>query len=301
MADMGVGAGSGASHGGIGSGASASTASAADKAFFEQANGGGGRADSQTTADKKSDAAAPDKPTYRQQMEDLRKERKELEAERDILRAGIASKHTVYEMQQEVQRVSPDLAMLEQDILKNDRDQTALAAKMEPNATHEEGESCKITVETKPAIMEGLPGNHSYVKMIDHDGEHYVRGGPERAVQTPEDGGVWGRDYTQTGKYVPGTMDWSTEPRDNATVAEPEGDCSPHFEKMKKTTQAIDEAEHPYRAIFSPQNCNSVTHTVLKHSGFDTPDMPGWDPGNDNDLLEGGKAAADPLPEGTMP
>lgn len=295
MADMSMSAGVGAS-----SGASAN-AGGATQASFDQAIGSGGRADSQVAADTKSDATSPDKPTYRQKMEGLRNDRKELAAERDILQAGIANKHSVLEMQMEVQRVTPQLAKIDQEIAQNDREQTALAAKMEPNATHEEGESCKITVETKPAIMEGLPGNHSYVKMIDHDGEHYVRGGPERAVQTPENGGVWGRDYTQTGKYVPGTMDWSTEPRDTATVTELKGDCSPHFEKMKETTQLIDEAEHPYRAIFAPQNCNSVTHTVLKHSGFDTPDMPGWDPGNDNDLLESGKAIADPLSEEAMP
>lgn len=301
MADMGVSAGGGASLGGIGLGASAGAASAAGQASFEQASGAKGRAESQAPADTKSDTAPPDKPSYRQQMEGLRNERKELQAKRDMLQDGVANKHSVLEMQKEVQRVMPQLAEIDQEIARNEKEQTALAQGMEPNVTHEEGETCEITVQTKPAIMEGLPGNHSYVKMIDHDGEHYVRGGPERAVQTPENGGVWGRDYTQTGKYVPGTMDWSTEPRDTATVAELEGDCSPHFEKMKETTQAIDEADHTYRAIFAPQNCNSVTHTVLKHSGFDTPDMPGWEPGNDNDLLEGEQATADRLPADAMP
>lgn len=70
-------------------------------------------------------------------MEGLPEERKELETQRDTLRAGISNKHSVSEMQQEVQRVGPDLARLEQDILRNDREQTALAEEMKTNDIQE--------------------------------------------------------------------------------------------------------------------------------------------------------------------
>ncbi len=300
MADIGVSGGLNTGAGGGAADSSAVRSGGADQLSFEQARDVEGRPDRQNMPAAKSDAAPPDTLSYRQHMGGLRKERGELQAERDILQAGIANKTSVPEMQQEVQRVAPQLAKIDQEIARNEREQIALARGMEPNATHEEGETCKIEVRTKPAVAAGIPGNHSYITLSDADGEHYVRGGPERAVQKPEDGGLWGKEVAQTGRYVPDTMDWSTEDRASVTVAEVDGDCSPHFEEMKDTAQTINDGDHSYRAIFDPQNCNSVTHTVLKHSGHETPELSGWSPGIDKDLLDGGNATQGPSPDDTQ-
>jgi len=303
LTDIVAGASNSSSPGGVSS-SSPNRSSKADNASFDQSRSETKASDSQNTSNATGDTKPPDKHTYRQQMEGLRNERKELKAERDSLQAGISNKTSVPEMQQEVQRLSPDLARIDREIARNDREQTALAESMKTNDVHEEGETCKITVEVKPAVIKGLPGNHSYLKMIDNDGEHYGRGGPESRVTTPESNPPWGSVYAETGRYDKNNPDWTTETRPSVTVTELPGDCASHVGKMDQIKDDINAERHDYRALFDSQSCNTTTRTMLERMGLDAPDnLPGWEPGYDKTLPKGGPAddSEDPVMTEAMP
>jgi RHS repeat-associated protein len=88
--------------------------------------------------------------------------------------------------------------------------------------------------------------------------------------------GPWGPIVTESGPYLPGTVDW--EPGTPPTITVLNDDqpcaCNPCFDKI---LQAIQNSKIPYNPLST--NSNAVISTILQACGFGTPNPPVWAPG----------------------
>ena len=144
---------------------------------------------------------------------------------------------------------------------------------------------CKVEVRF---FKLGLGWYHAYVVTTDPNGSQtYFRGGPSGAGPSGGSPGQlsgatsgsdsWGPIITNTGPYVPGTVDYQTGHPPSVTVHDDNEPCTCIDEKFAKSLKDIEAAKIPYNP-FGP-NSNSVARGVIQGGGFPAPTPPVWVPG----------------------
>jgi hypothetical protein len=129
---------------------------------------------------------------------------------------------------------------------------------------------------------------HAYVVTTDpNGGQNYFRGGPSAGGPSGGSSGQlggassgsnsWGPIITETGPYLPGTVDYQTGNPPSVTVHEDDKPCTCIDEKFSKTLKDIEAAKIPYNP-FGP-NSNSVAKKTVESGGFSAPTPPVWVPG----------------------
>jgi len=112
------------------------------------------------------------------------------------------------------------------------------------------GVKCKVEVKSKPVA---LIANHLFIVYTNASGSYFYRGGPS------DDGSLsWGTIVTDSGLYVPGTVDY-VPGAPSVTAAEGTAYCAGAC--FDSTSNRIEAANIPY-GVFSP-NSNSVIRTIL--------------------------------------
>lgn len=128
--------------------------------------------------------------------------------------------------------------------------------------------TCKVDVRSKPVA---LVGNHLFIVYTNTTGSYYYRGGPG-------DDGIpgWGTIVTDSGRYLPGTMDYV---RRAPSVTAAGGALSCAGACFDTTAYRIEAGSIPY-GLLSP-NSNSVIRTLLHACSIPEvkPDVwaPGWE------------------------
>ena len=95
-------------------------------------------------------------------------------------------------------------------------------------------------------------------------------GGAER------NNGPWGPIVTDSGPYVPGTIDYQTGTPPSVTVHDDDKACDELNKKLGSAMQAIEDKAVPYNPF--TQNSNSTVREALERSGLRQPVPPVWAP-----------------------
>ena len=112
------------------------------------------------------------------------------------------------------------------------------------------GGKCKVDVRSKPVA---LIANHLFIVYTNATGSYYYRGGPSDDG-TPS----WGTIVTDSGRYVPGTIDY-VQRAPSVTAAEGTAYC---VGGCFDTNSYRIEAGNTAYGVFTP-NSNSVIRTLL--------------------------------------
>ena len=88
--------------------------------------------------------------------------------------------------------------------------------------------------------------------------------------------GPWGSIGTQSGAYLPGTIDWQVGSPPSITVLNDDQPCACN-QCFQKILQAIQNNQVPYNPFST--NSNATISTMLQGCGFGTPTPPVWAPG----------------------
>jgi|GEM_PF-2791168 len=141
-------------------------------------------------------------------------------------------------------------------------------------------ETCTTEVRFKPVIG---PTNHAFIVTTDADSTNYFRGGPQSnntglnsssssssggGEQVPYDPnfGIYGPIVTEYGAYRPGTVDWTTQPTGQQTVAVTPGNCDAIEAQFSRHMDDIEAARINYEPLAA--NSNSTVRETLERAGF---------------------------------
>lgn len=98
------------------------------------------------------------------------------------------------------------------------------------------------------------------------------RGGPGA------NNGPWGPIVTDYGRYVPGTVDYTTDPSGQQTVAVTPGNCDAIEGQLTRHADDIEAAQIPYNPLGA--NSNATARELIERSGLPQVDpvvrVPGW-------------------------
>jgi RHS repeat-associated protein len=92
-----------------------------------------------------------------------------------------------------------------------------------------------------------------------------------------ENNGPWGPIVTDTGAYVPGTVDYEEGTPPTMNILNDDKPCSCDNDKFAKTLQDINNAQIPYNPFST--NSNATAREVLERNGFNPSTPPVWAPG----------------------
>jgi hypothetical protein len=143
---------------------------------------------------------------------------------------------------------------------------------------------------------------HKYVTYTNSSGyTFYARGGPTasppgnplsnltNAQANPSSwsgSSPFGDIGTESGEYIPGTIDWDDEGDDPSEIIKSGEDLSGEWNNIKKSFDDIAKEKWAYRPI--SQNSNTTVDEALNRSGLPLPKKSGWDdnwsPGSGADL-----------------
>ena len=96
------------------------------------------------------------------------------------------------------------------------------------------------------------------------------RGGPGA------NNGPWGPIITESGSYVPGTIDYETGTPPSVTVLDDNEPCTCRAD-FEKAVRDIQNAQIPYNPLST--NSNATAREVIERGGFKSPTPPVWAPG----------------------
>jgi hypothetical protein len=156
-------------------------------------------------------------------------------------------------------------------------------------------ETCSIEVRFKPVIG---PTHHAFIVTTDGDSVNYFRGGPQANntglnsssgtsgsnAQAPHDPqfGIYGPIVTEYGAYRQGTVDWTTEPSGQQTVARTPGNCDTVERNLARHMDDIEASRTNYAPLAA--NSNSTVREGLERAGFDNVEPVKWAPAWDTQL-----------------
>jgi hypothetical protein len=126
--------------------------------------------------------------------------------------------------------------------------------------------TCKVDVRSKPVA---LIANHLFIVYTNATGSYYYRGGPSRNGI-----GGWGTIVTESGKYLPGTIDYVVS-APSVTAAEGTTSCAGGCFEI--TSGRIKAGKIAY-GVFTP-NSNSVVRTLLRTCSIREVKPNVWAPG----------------------
>jgi hypothetical protein len=94
--------------------------------------------------------------------------------------------------------------------------------------------------------------------------------------------GPWGAISTNSGPYVPGTIDWNPNKTPSVTVLDNSDPAGPYNQALRSAFNKIGNANIVYNPLRT--NSNSAAHQAIQDIGLPRPKAPVWAPGSSTDL-----------------
>jgi hypothetical protein len=124
------------------------------------------------------------------------------------------------------------------------------------------------------------PTNHAFIVTTDSDSQLYFRGGPQSKEggsnspsgssggAAPYDSrfGIYGPIVTESGEYLPKTIDWTTAPTGAQAVDRFAGNCDGIEARLAQAIGQIQAAKINYMPLY--QNSNSTVREALERAGY---------------------------------
>ncbi len=216
---------------------------------------------------------------------------------------GMSSQSLFAQLTQTAQTGSPveqGRALAQLDQMYGSR-QASNAAVASPGA--KAPETCTVEVRYTPIfdapVVRGI-ANHAFIVTRDGDSTSYFRGGPlsrenglnsgssnsgssgsgqTRSSQGNPENGIYGTIVTEHGAYRPRTVDWTTNPSGQQTVAVRAGNCDALDMEFARHADDIEAARINYGPLAA--NSNSTVREILERAGFGNVrpvvNAPSWD------------------------
>ncbi len=92
-----------------------------------------------------------------------------------------------------------------------------------------------------------------------------------------QNNGPWGPIVTESGAYLPGTIDYETGRVPSVTLLNNSEPCTCVNSSFEQTLQNIQNAQIPYNPLST--NTNATARELIQHGGLPVPVPPVWVPG----------------------